>query len=122
MAFSLSGLMGGISERRRVPRLRGRGNAYLRVDGRDVPLRDWSRIGFKSDPFEGLARGQVASLTIHIKDIQDPDGPLAIKVRARILRSDAQGMAGLWQAASPAEKAQLDRYAGRKITKARWRA
>jgi len=122
MSFSLSGLIGQFIERRRAPRLRGRGNAFLRIDGRDVLLRDWSAVGFKSAPHGGLVAGQVARMTVHIKDIQDPDGPLVIAAKARILRSDETGMAGVWQGATTAEKAALDRYAQTKSRHPRWRA
>ena len=94
----------------------------MRIDGKDVPLRNWSRIGFQSAPCGALTVGQLANLTIHIKDIQDPDGALQITVRARILRPDHYGMARLWEPASAAEKAQLERYAKRKIASSRWRA
>jgi hypothetical protein len=59
--------------------LRPRGDSYVRIDRRDYPLQCWSPAGFTLSPYNGsLIQRQKARVSMLVRDIHDPDGPLEI--------------------------------------------
>lgn len=88
-----------LTDRRRQPRLRPQGDSYVRVEGRDVPLQNWSEDGFLAGPYcGGLAVGQRAKLRLVIQDFHDRDGPVALDdVPVVIKRIDRSGLAVRFQ-------------------------
>ncbi|NQW09162.1 MAG: hypothetical protein HQ481_04675 [Alphaproteobacteria bacterium] len=84
-----------LTDRRRQQRLRTHGDSYVRVEGRDVPLKNWSEDGLLAGPYAGgLVVGQRAKLRIVIQDFHDRDGPVALDdVSVVIKRIDRSGVA-----------------------------
>lgn len=95
-------------ERRRTSRFRPRGDSFVRIGGRDAPILDWSRTGFCAGPYHGgVVALQQVRVEVVIREIQEPLPPVRFEARARILRIDARGIAGVWIG--------LDRYRLREI-------
>lgn len=84
-----------VTERRRQPRLEPQGDSYVRIDGRDHPVRNWSEDGLLLSPYVGgLVPGQRATLSVVIRDWHDPDGVLRLdNLAAVVLRIDRFGLA-----------------------------
>mgnify|MGYP003676789242 FL=1 len=59
--------------------LRPRGDSYVRIGRSDYPIHCWSPAGFTLAPYTGsLISRQKARVNMLVRDIHDPDGPLAI--------------------------------------------
>lgn len=100
-----------LTERRRQQRVRTHGDSYVRVEGRDVPLRNWSEEGFLAGPYSGgLAVGQRAKLRIVIQDFHDRDGPLVLDVSVVIKRIDRTGLAARFQGLERYKSAALKEF------------
>jgi len=81
-------------ERRRQPRLRVRGDSFVRIEGRDVPLINWSEDGFLASPYSGgLIAGQRAAVRLVVRDYHDRTGMLDIELTVVIKRIDGRGIA-----------------------------
>lgn len=81
-------------ERRRQRRISVRGDSYARVDGRDIPLVNWSEEGFLAGPYSGgLIPGQRANVRLVVRDYHDRDGMLDLLLTVVIKRIDGHGVA-----------------------------
>lgn len=71
------------------------GDSYVRIGGRDYPLRNWTESGFLAGPFDGaLVPGQRAKVKLVVRDWHDRDGPLRIdNLDVQVLRTDRYGLA-----------------------------
>lgn len=86
-------------ERRRQPRLRVRGDSFVRIEGRDVALINWSEDGFLAGPYSGgLIAGQKATIRIVVHDFHDKAGKLDLELKVVIKRIDGRGIAGRFYA------------------------
>lgn len=102
-------------DRRRHVRLRPKGDAYVRIDGRDYPLHDWSPDGLLIHPYRGgLIVNQKAKVEAVIRDIQAPDGMLRLNGIVLVTRIDDKGLAARWLMMPPNHKEKLLRYYARK--------
>lgn len=82
-------------ERRRQPRLRARGDSFVRIESRDVALINWSEDGFLAGPYAGgLIAGQKAAVRIVVHDFHDRSGKLDLELTVVINRIDGRGIAG----------------------------
>ncbi|WP_420562419.1 hypothetical protein [Thalassobaculum sp.] len=83
-----------VVERRRQVRLRTRGDSYVRLEGRDVPLINWSEEGFLAGPYSGgLIAGQKAVARIVVRDYHDRTGTLDLELAVVIKRVGGPGIA-----------------------------
>ncbi|UUX51500.1 hypothetical protein NUH88_07330 [Nisaea acidiphila] len=61
------------------PTIRPRGDSYVRIDGRDYPVRCWSPSGFTLAPYSGaLIRRQKARVTLILSEFGDRSEPLEV--------------------------------------------
>lgn len=59
--------------------IRPRGDSYVRIGRSDYPVNCWSPTGFTLAPYTGsLIRRQKARVSMLVRDIHDPDGPLTV--------------------------------------------
>ncbi len=81
-------------ERRRQTRIPVRGDSYVRVEGRDLALLNWSEDGFLAGPYAGgLIPGQRATAHLVVRDYHDRDGGLEVAVTVVVKRIDSRGLA-----------------------------
>ena len=105
-----------ITDRRRQRRLEPHGDSYVRIDGRDHPLRNWSEDGLLVSPYTGsLVAGQRATLSVVISDWHDPDGVLRLDgLAVTVLRIDRFGLAARFRRLEPYKAAALKQHYARK--------
>jgi hypothetical protein len=104
-----------LKERRRHIRLHPKGDAYVRIDGRDYPLHDWSPEGLLIHPYRGgLIANQKAKVEAVIRDIQAPDGMVRLSGVVLVTRIDSTGLAARWLALPPMQREKLLLYYARK--------
>lgn len=102
-------------ERRRQPRLRARGDSFVRIEGRDVALINWSEEGFLAGPYAGgLIAGQKAMMRIVVRDFHDRAGKLDLELAAVIKRIDGRGIAGRFYAPERYKQLALKDYYAKK--------
>lgn len=103
-------------ERRRQRRLVPHGDSYVRVEGRDHPLRNLSEDGLLIAPYVGgLVPGQRALLSMVIRDWHDPDGVLRLdNLAVVVLRIDRHGLAARFRALERYKAAALRQHYDRK--------
>lgn len=108
-------------DRRRQSRLRPHGDSYVRIDGRDHPLRNWSEDGLLVYPFVGaLVPGQRATLSVVIRDWHDPDGTLRLdNLPVTVLRIDRFGLAARFRKLERYKAVSLKEHYDRKRRSAR---
>lgn len=98
-------------ERRRQFRLRPRGDSFVRIDGRDVPLLNWSEEGFLAGPYAGaLIAGQKAVVRIVVRDYHDRTGTLDLELPVVIKRIGRPGIAGRFAAPERYKRQALQSY------------
>lgn len=98
-------------ERRRQPRLRARGDSFVRIEGRTVALVNWSEDGFLAGPYVGgLIPGQKATVRMVVHDYHDKDGKLDVPLTAVIKRIDGRGIAGRFLAPERYKRLALQDY------------
>lgn len=105
-----------VTDRRRQPRLEPLGDSYVRIDGRDHPLRNWSEDGLLVSPYVGaLVPGQRATLAVVIRDWHDPDGSLRLDgLAVVVLRIDRFGLAARFRSLERYKAAALRQHYARK--------
>ena len=104
-----------LKERRRHVRLHPKGDAYVRIDGRDDPLHDWPPESLLSHPYRGgLIPNQKAKVEAVIRDIQAPDGVVRLSGMVLVTRIDSTGLAARWLALPPTQREKLLQYYARK--------
>lgn len=105
-----------VTDRRRQRRLEPHGDSYVRIDGRDHPLRNWSEDGLLVSPYAGsLVAGQRATLSVVISDWHDPDGVLRLDgLAVTVLRIDRFGLAARFRRLEPYKSAALKQHYARK--------
>lgn len=102
---------GAFRERRWTARYRPRGDAFVRIGGRDTPLLNWSRAGFLAGPYHGgVVPLQRVRVEVVIRDIQDPTPGLRFEAPARIVRVDTRGIAGVWIGTDRYRLRDIDAY------------
>ena len=100
-----------VIERRRQIRLRIRGDSYVRIDGRDVPLINWSEGGFLAGPYAGaLVPGQKAVVRIVVRDYHDRIGTLDLELAVMIKRVSREGIAARITAPERYKRQALQSY------------
>lgn len=98
-------------ERRRQPRLRVRGDSFVRIEGRDVPLVNWSEDGFLAGPYAGgLIAGQRAAARLVVRDYHDRVGGLDLELNVVIKRIDGRGIAAKFHAPERYKRRALQAY------------
>lgn len=103
-------------ERRRQPRLRVRGDSFVRIEGRDVALINWSEDGFLAGPYAGgLIPGQKATVRMVVQDYHDKDGKLDLELASVIKRIDGRGIAGRFLAPERYKRLALQAYYAAKL-------
>lgn len=71
----------------------------MRIDGRDVPLINWSEEGFLAGPYAGsLIAGQKATVRIVVRYYHDRTGTLDLELKVLIKRVSSPGIAARFQA------------------------
>ena len=111
-------LLPRLKERRRHIRLHPKGDAYVRIDGRDYPLHDWSPEGLLIHPYRGgLIPNQKARVEAVIRDIQAPDGTIRLNGMVLVTRIDSGGLAARWLMMPPSQREKLLHYYARKPKK-----
>ncbi|WPZ34691.1 hypothetical protein T8K17_00830 [Thalassobaculum sp. OXR-137] len=71
----------------------------MRIDGRDVPLINWSEEGFLAGPYAGsLIAGQKATVRIVVRDYHDRIGTLDLELKVTIKRVCNPGIAARFAA------------------------
>lgn len=105
-----------VTERRRQRRIEPQGDSYVRVDGRDHPLKNWSEEGLLIQPYVGgLVPGQRATLSMVIRDWHDPDGMLRLdNLAVTVLRIDRFGLAARFRSLERYKSAALKEHYARK--------
>ena len=103
-------------DRRRQRRLAPHGDSYVRIDGRDHPLKNWSEDGLLVEPYVGaLVPGQRAVLSVVIRDWHDRDGTLRLdKIAVTVLRIDRFGLAARFRKVERYKAAALKEHYARK--------
>lgn len=103
-------------DRRRQRRLMPHGDSYVRIDGRDHPLKNWSEGGVLVVPYVGpLVPGQRAVLSVVISDWHDRDGVLRLdKMPVVVLRIDRFGLAVRFRNVERYKAAALKEHYARK--------
>lgn len=108
-----------VKERRRHIRLHPKGDAYVRIDGRDYPLHDWSPEGLLISPYRGgLIPNQKARVEAVIRDVQAPDGTIRLNGMVLVTRINSGGLAARWLMMPPSQREKLLHYYARKPKKA----
>ena len=104
------------TDRRRQRRLAPHGDSYVRIDGRDHPLKNWSEDGVLVAPYVGaLVPGQRAVLAVVIRDWHDPDGVLRLdKLMVTVLRIDRFGLAARFRKVERYKAVALKEHYARK--------
>ena len=98
-------------ERRGFMRLRPKGDAFVRIDGQDYPLHNWTPSGFYIRPYSGsLIAGQKATVAIVIRDLHDKDGEIRFNGRATVLRIGQDGLSARWWLLDPDQRQSLIGY------------
>lgn len=98
-------------ERRRQLRLRTRGDSYVRIDGRDVPLINWSEEGFLAGPYAGgLIAGQKAMVRIVVRDYHDRTGTLDLNLPVVVKRVGRPGLAARFSTPERYKRQALQSY------------
>ena len=76
-------------ERRRQSRIRAKGDCFVRLEGRDVPLYDWSEFGFRAGIYKGaLIAGQKAKAEFVLQSRYGKIDPLRMPVNIVVKRID----------------------------------
>lgn len=98
-----------------VVELRPRGDSYVRIDGRDFPLRAWSPTGFLISPYNGgLVAGQIARISFVVHDYHDRDGALRVDDQVRVDSIDEAGLRARWWHLPERKKVEIVAYFARK--------
>ena len=98
-------------ERRRQFRLRARGDSYVRLEGRDVPLINWSEEGFLAGPYGGgLIPGQKALARVVVRDYHDRSGKLDLELTVVIKRVGRPGIAARFYSPERYKRQALQSY------------
>ncbi|MDF1791395.1 MAG: hypothetical protein P1U88_05760 [Thalassobaculaceae bacterium] len=98
-------------ERRRQPRLRARGDSFVRIESRDVALINWSEEGFLAGPYAGgLIAGQKAAVRIVVHDFHDRSGKLDLELTVVIKRIDGRGIAARFYSPDRYKRNTLQTY------------
>jgi len=96
------------ADRRGQMRLRSRSDSFVRIDGRDVPLMDWSEYGFRAGPYKGsLIEGQKAKGEIVLQARQGKGPDLTLPVSFLVKRIDAWGLAAKFHGLERYKHAEL---------------
>jgi len=98
-----------------IAELRPRGDSYVRIDGRDYPLRAWSPSGFLISPYNGsLVAGQIDKVGCVVHDYHDRDGALRIEDQVRVESIDEVGLRARWWHLPERKRAEIEAYFARK--------
>lgn len=107
-------------ERRRQARLRVRGDSFVRIEGRDVALINWSEDGFLAGPYAGgLIAGQKAAVRIVVHDYHDRAGKLDLELTVVIKRIDGRGIAARFYAPERYKRQALKDFYAAKLAGAK---
>lgn len=107
-------------ERRRQPRLRVRGDSFVRLEGRDVLLINWSEDGFLAGPYAGgLIAGQRATARVVVHDYHDREGVLDMTLAIVIKRIDGRGIAAQFYSPDRYKRLALHDFYSRKLKSAK---
>lgn len=95
--------------------LKPRGDAYVRIGGRDYPLRAWSPTAFHAVPYDGdLVPRQTARVTMVVRDFHDRDGGVTLTEEVTVISADSNGLIARWRPLAPAKRSMLLTYYARK--------
>jgi hypothetical protein len=101
-----------------VAELRPKGDCYVRMDGADHGIRSWNSEGSLTTPYSGgLIAGQLARVTLVLRDFMDPDGDLRVDDQVVIERIDSQGLRARWWRLPSRKKIEIADYFARKAAK-----
>ena len=101
---------------RAMTTLSPRGDSYVRIDNRDYPIHQWSPAGFTAAPYNGsLIRRQKARVSITLRDIQDPDGPLRVDGEVLVDMAEDGVLSARWVGLPKYKTAAMAAYFARKL-------
>lgn len=97
--------------------IRPRGDSFVRIGRSDYPVNCWSPAGFTLSPYTGsLIPRQKARVSMLVRDIHDPDGPLAIDGEVIIDVAGNGVLSARWVGLPKYKLAALaDYYAGKRL-------
>jgi hypothetical protein len=110
MFSGLKRFLGGNEEKegRQAPRVQPSGICHVTIDGKQIPLKNWSAVGILAAPYSGsLVPKQRFRLAVKVKqDHFDFD----FDAEAIVVRIDQSGIAARFVFLNPALKKRIDEY------------